>query len=72
MIKSNLTPSKTFYKSSSSGFSSFQKGLSDEKLKKLELQALSLMDSDIITSKQIIEKCLRSLDEQKFPILENM
>lgn len=65
------TPQKS--PSSSNILSTSQKSFySESALKSLELQAISLIDSDLTASKQLIEQCLRKMDEQKLPLLENM
>ena len=46
--------------------------ITESELKSLELQAISLIDTDLPISKQLIERCLRLFDENRFPILENM
>ena len=46
--------------------------LSTADIKSFELQAISLIDSDLAASKLLIERCLRQIDEQAFPVLENV
>lgn len=48
------------------------KKFSDSEIKSLEVEAISLLDSDIRQSKQLLETCLRKYNEEEFPILENM
>jgi len=55
-----------------SSFSPSPKKISDPEIKSLELQAISLLDTDINQSKQLLETCLQQYDESSFPIIENV
>ena len=72
MLKSYSTPLKGQTSYSPTALSSSKKHFDESSLKSLELQALSLIDSDIATSKILIEDCLRIIDEEKISIIENM
>ena len=55
-----------------SSLSPSPKKISDSEIKSLELQAISLLDSDINQSKQLLETCLQQYDESQLPIIENV
>ena len=67
-----LTPVKGKKEKKSKNSTPAKKFLTENEVKNLEIQAIQMMDSDISGSKQLIEQCLHRLDEEKFPILENM
>jgi hypothetical protein len=63
-----LKSTKSFSKSQNSS----KKDLTEGNLKSLELEALSLIDTNASRSKLLIEECLRSLEKSQISILENM
>jgi hypothetical protein len=71
-MKSFMTPTKSQPSTIIRSPLSEPPRLSLGEIKSLELQALSLLDSDITSAKQLIERCLRQVEDAELPVIENL